>query len=118
MSRLLVVSRIVPGAEGRVAQLFAESDATELPSLTGVRHRSLYCLHDLCVHLMELADVEPDAAAEARSHPLYQLVNERLSAHTSPYLPTWRSPRDAVASCFYSWDAADAALYARPGAEA
>ncbi|MFE9689356.1 TcmI family type II polyketide cyclase [Micromonospora sp. NPDC005806] len=113
MSRLLVVSRIVPGAEGRVAQILAESDATELPRLTGVRHRSLYCLHDLCVHLMETTDVDPAMAAEARDHPLYRRVNERLSAHTSPYLPTWRSPRDAVAACFYSWDAADART-ARP----
>ncbi|WP_431975096.1 TcmI family type II polyketide cyclase [Micromonospora haikouensis] len=105
MSRLLIVSRIIPGAEGRVAQIFAESDATELPGLTGVQHRSLYCLHDLCVHLMETADVDADALAAARNHPLYLQVNERLSAHTSPYLPTWRSPRDAIAGCFYSWDA-------------
>ncbi|MDG4810284.1 TcmI family type II polyketide cyclase [Micromonospora sp. WMMD1120] len=105
MSRLLIVSRIIPGAEGRVAQIFAESDATELPGLTGVTHRSLYCLHDLCVHLLETSDVDPDALATARNHPLFQQVNERLSAHTSPYLPTWRSPRDAIASCFYRWDA-------------
>ncbi|GAA2223268.1 TcmI family type II polyketide cyclase [Micromonospora olivasterospora] len=105
MSRLLIVSRIIPGSEGRVAQIFAESDQTELPTLTGIRHRSLYCLHDLCVHLMETADVDADALAEARNHPLYHQVNERLSAHTAPYLPTWHSPRDAVAGCFYSWDA-------------
>ncbi|RZT78421.1 polyketide synthesis cyclase [Micromonospora violae] len=109
MSRLLIVSRIIPGAEGRVAQIFAESDATELPSLTGVTHRSLYCLHDLCVHLLETSDdIDPDALAAARNHPLFQQVNERLSAHTSPYLPTWRSPRDAIAGCFYRWDAATA----------
>ena len=108
MSRLLIVSRIIPGSEGRVAQIFAESDATELPALTGVRHRSLYCLHDLCVHLMETGYVDPDALACARNHPLYLRVNERLSAHTTPYLPTWRSPRDAIAGCFYRWDAADA----------
>lgn len=113
MSRLLIVSRIIPGAEGRVAQIFAESDATELPGLTGVTHRSLYCLHDLCVHLLETSDVDPDALAAARNHPLFQQVNERLSAHTSPYLPTWRSPRDAIASCFYRWDATDAPA-ARP----
>ncbi|MGC4806936.1 TcmI family type II polyketide cyclase [Micromonospora sp. DT233] len=106
MSRLLIVSRIIPGAEGRVAQIFAESDATELPALTGVRHRSLYCLHDLCVHLMETDDVDPDTFAAARRHPLFLQVDERLAAHTSPYLPTWRSPRDAMAGCFYSWDVA------------
>ncbi|MFJ6194588.1 TcmI family type II polyketide cyclase [Micromonospora sp. NPDC092111] len=108
MSRLVIVSRIMPGAEGRVAQIFAESDATELPGLTGLRHRSLYRLHDLCVHLMETTDVDADALADARNHPQYRQVNERLSAHTTPYLPTWRSPRDAITGCFYSWDASDA----------
>jgi cyclase len=108
MSRLLIVSRIVPGAEGRVAQIFAESDATELPALTGVTHRSLYCLHDLYVHLVEGADLAPDPLAAARNHPLFRQVDERLAAHTSPYLSTWRSTRDAIAGCFYRWDAADA----------
>ncbi|PZF99162.1 TcmI family type II polyketide cyclase [Micromonospora endophytica] len=107
MSRLVIVSRIIPGAEGRVGQIFAESDATELPGLTGVRHRSLYCLHDLCVHLMETDEVGSDTLAAARNHPLYLQVNERLSAHTSPYLPTWSSPRDALAHCFYRWDATE-----------
>lgn len=105
MSRLLIVNRIVPGAEGQVAQIFAESDATGLPAMTGVRHRSLYCLHDLCVHLMETTDVDPGAVADAREHPLYRQVNQQLATHTAPYLPTWRSPRDAIAGCFYHWDA-------------
>ncbi|MFG3556058.1 TcmI family type II polyketide cyclase [Micromonospora sp. NPDC047557] len=109
MSRLLIVSRIIPGAEGRVAQIFAESDATELPRLTGVTHRSLYCLHDVFVHLIETSDVDPGALAAAGNHPLFQQVNERLAAHTSPYLSTSRSPQDAIADCFYRWDAADAA---------
>ncbi|SCL24873.1 Polyketide synthesis cyclase [Micromonospora pallida] len=108
MSRLLIISRIVPGTEAQVADIFADSDATDLPAMTGVRHRSLYCLHDLCVHLME-TDINPDAIADARTHPLYQQVNQRLAAHTTPYLPTWRSPRDAIAGCFYRWDATTAA---------
>ncbi|MFF5180850.1 TcmI family type II polyketide cyclase [Micromonospora sp. NPDC000316] len=108
MSRLLIVSRIVPGAESQVAQIFAESDATELPGLTGVVHRSLYSLHDLHVHLIETSDVDPGALAAARNHPLFRQVNERLAAHTSPYLSAWRSPQDAIADCFYRWDAADA----------
>ncbi|MBY8870335.1 TcmI family type II polyketide cyclase [Micromonospora sp. PLK6-60] len=110
MSRLLVVSRISPGAEGRVAQIFAEADATVLPTLTGIRHRSLYCLHDLLVHLMETTDVDADKLTAARNHPLYVQVNEQLSAHTTSYLPTWHSPRDAVAGCFYRWDATEAAV--------
>ncbi len=91
MTRLLIVSRIVPGTEEQVAKIFAESDAGGLPALTGVRHRSLYCLHDVCIHLME-TDVDPGSVGEARTNPLYLRVNERLAEHTSPYLPTWRSP--------------------------
>ena len=49
-----------------------------------------------------------DTLVAAHNHPLYQRTNERLSAHTSAYLPTWRSPRDAPAGCFYSWDVSDA----------
>ncbi|XTZ18805.1 TcmI family type II polyketide cyclase [Micromonospora echinospora] len=107
MSRLLIVSRIVPGTEEQVAEIFADSDAGGLPALTGVRHRSLYCLHDILVHLME-TDVDPGSVGAARTNPLYLRVNERLAEHTSPYLPTWRSPRDAIAGCFYRWDAAPA----------
>ncbi|WP_327033554.1 TcmI family type II polyketide cyclase [Micromonospora ureilytica] len=106
MSRLLTVSRIIPGAQGRVAQIFAESDASGLPTLAGTRHRSLYCLHDLLLHLTETADVSTDDLVHVDSHLLYQQVNERLSAHISPFLPIWGAPRDAIAGCFYSWPAA------------
>lgn len=107
MSRLLIVSRILPGTEDQLARIFAESDAAGLPALTGVRHRSLYCLRDVVVHLME-TDVAPDAVAAARTHPLHREVDERLAAHTTPYLPDQRSPDDALAGCFYHWDAPSA----------
>ncbi|GAB3142624.1 TcmI family type II polyketide cyclase [Micromonospora sonneratiae] len=102
MSRLLIVGRIAPEAEPQIAQIFAESDATELPAITGARHRSLYRLGDLFVHLIEMDGAGPEKAAQ---HPLFLEVNKRLSEHTSPYLSTWRSPRDAMARCFYQWDA-------------
>lgn len=105
MNRLVIVNRITPGTQGRVAQILAESDATESPGLAGIRHRSLYCLHDVCVHLIEAADVSPDALA-APSHSLSRHVSERLSAHLSPYLP-WHLPCGEIAVCFYRWDVAD-----------
>ena len=43
--------------------------------------------------------------ADVRSHPLYVDVNDTLAAHITAFDPTtWRSPRDAMADHFYSWD--------------
>jgi cyclase len=106
MGRLLIVGKVVPGTEERIAEIFAESDQTELPMITGARHRSLYCLGDLYLHLIETeGDVNPARLQAANSHPLFVKVNEQLAPHVSPYLSTWRSPRDALARCFYHWDA-------------
>lgn len=116
MNRLLIVGKIIPGAEEQMARIFAESDATELPMITGVRHRSLYSLHDLYVHLVDVDGSGPAMLESARSHPLFVRVTEQLATCTSHYLPTWRTPRDAVARCFYHWDAP--AAEARAGAEA
>lgn len=114
MNRLLIVGRMTPeaggqvgpGTEQRIAQIFAESDQTELPAITGARHRSLYCLGDLYVHLVELDGAGPAGLPAAATHPLFRQLNERLSSCTTPYLSTWRSPRDSMARCFYTWDAA------------
>ncbi|MFY1636347.1 TcmI family type II polyketide cyclase [Solwaraspora sp. WMMB335] len=105
MDRSLIIAKVVPDAEQQVAEIFAESDQTELPGLAGVRHRSLYRLHDLYVHLIETDDIGPDAIAAARRHPEFDRVSGRLARYISPYLASWRSPRDALAHRFYHWDA-------------
>ncbi|WP_229401445.1 TcmI family type II polyketide cyclase [Micromonospora okii] len=105
MDRSLIVAKVVPTEQERVAEIFAESDATELPHLAGVRHRSLYRLHDLYVHLLETEQPGEGAVENVREHPEFVRVSARLRPYVSPYLPTWRSPRDAMAHCFYRWDA-------------
>ncbi|MFC6015916.1 TcmI family type II polyketide cyclase [Plantactinospora solaniradicis] len=105
MDRSLIVAKVVPAAEQQVAQIFAESDRTELPRLVGVRHRSLYRLHDLYVHLVETDSPGSAAVEGVRRHPEFVRVSERLAPHISPYLPNWRVPADAMARCFYRWDA-------------
>ncbi|MFY1670506.1 TcmI family type II polyketide cyclase [Plantactinospora sp. WMMB334] len=105
MDRSLIVAKVVPAAEGQVAQIFADSDRSELPRLVGVRHRSLYRLHDLYVHLIETESPGPAAVENARRHPEFARVSERLAPHVTPYLATWRAPADAMARCFYRWDA-------------
>jgi cyclase len=106
MNRLLIVAKVRPDAEQQVAQIFAESDQTELPAIVGVRHRSLYRLDDLYVHLVETEELAADALETARQHPEFVRVSQRLRPYVSPYLATWRVPSDAMAQCFYRWDAA------------
>ena len=103
--RGLIVARIKPGSEEEVARIFAESDATELPQLARVRHRSLFVLEDLYFHYVETdADFE-DVVDQVRDHPLFKEISRRLDAYITPYNPeTWRSPKDAQAREFYSWD--------------
>jgi cyclase len=108
--RGVIVARIAPDAREKVAAIFAESDAGELPHLAGVSHRSLFVLDDLYVHLVELDGDLGDRVQSIAQHPLFRQISERLSAHITPYNPeTWRSPRDANAVEFYSWDAEDVA---------
>ena|SRR5713226_3290547 len=103
MNRSVIVARIAPDAERKVAAIWTESDRTELPLVAGVRRRSLYRLGDLYVHLLETQQVGAAAIEAARSHPEFGRVSERLSPYITPYLATWRSPRDAQARCFYEW---------------
>lgn len=106
MKRGLIVAKIKPGSEEAVAEIFAESDRGELPSIVGVRHRSLFILEDIYVHLVELDDSFDDKVAEVRDHPEFREISRKLDEHIVPYNPeTWKSPKDATAREFYSWDA-------------
>ena len=104
--RGVIVARIKPGTEAKVAELFAESDATQLPKLAGVRHRSLYVLDDLYIHLFETDGDSASAVDNIRDHPLFREISKKLEPYVSPYNPeTWRSPKDATARLFYQYDA-------------
>ncbi|GAA1991504.1 TcmI family type II polyketide cyclase [Kitasatospora viridis] len=103
MHRSLIIAKIAPGAEQQVAEIFAESDRGDLPTVAHVQRRSLYRLGDLYVHLIESDAPSPEVIAAARSHPEFALLSERLDPFISPYLPTWRSPQDAIAARFYDW---------------
>jgi cyclase len=106
MHRTLIVARIEPGSHRDVARIFAESDATGLPRVAGVVHRSLYSLGDLYIHLLETVDDGRRTVEKARGHEEFTRVNDRLRHHIRPYLKTWRAPEDAMARCFYTFDAA------------
>jgi cyclase len=102
----VIVARIRPWAREKVAELFTQSDAGQLPRLAGVRHRSLYMLGDLYVHLVE-TDEDVDGAIDGiRDHPGFREISAKLEPYIEPYDPeTWRSPKDAMAVEFYRWDA-------------
>ncbi|WP_250280697.1 TcmI family type II polyketide cyclase [Frankia sp. CiP1_Cm_nod2] len=104
MQRTLIVARITPGAEAEVARIFAASDRTGLPQVAGVSHRSLYSLGDLYVHLLETEHESTRVLADIRSQEEFGRVTAELAHFIQPYLPTWRSPRDAAARCFYTYE--------------
>jgi cyclase len=106
VKRAVIIAKIKPNSEQDVAKIFAESDATELPGLVGVRHRSLFVLDDVYVHLVETDDEFEGAVDNVRNHPLFREISKRLEPYIQPYNPaTWRSPKDATAREFYTWDA-------------
>ena len=105
VKRGVIVAKIKPGSEEEVARIFAESDTTELPRITGVRHRSLYVLDDVYIHLVETDDEFESAVDNVRDHELFKDISKKLEPYIQPYNPeTWKSPRDATAREFYSWE--------------
>ena len=86
VKRGVIVARIKPGAEEEVARIFAESDETELPRITGVRHRSLYVLDDIYIHLVETDD---EFAVGRRGSPRPRAVQGHL-AQARPVHPALR----------------------------
>ena len=105
VKRGLIVARIKPGSEEEVARIFAESDETDLPRITGVRHRSLYVLDDVYIHLVETDDDFASTVDNVRDHDLFKDISAKLDPYIKPYNPeTWKSPKDAQAREFYSWE--------------
>ena len=104
--RAVIVARIKPGCEEKVAAIFAESDATDLPKLAGIRHRCLFILEDLYIHFIETSEDAGAAVDHVRDHDLFRDISKKLEPYITPYNPeTWRSPKDATARQFYEWNA-------------
>jgi cyclase len=104
MNRTLIVARMMPGAQDRVAEIWAESDRTELPHIAGVQHRSLWTLGDVYIQLLDTARDGQETIEGIKNHPEFRRISDRLGEFISPYLATWRSPKDAQAQCFYTFE--------------
>ncbi|HEY7597561.1 MAG TPA: TcmI family type II polyketide cyclase [Actinophytocola sp.] len=102
--RSLIVARMMPGSTDEVARIWAESDATELPRLADVTHRSLWTLGDVYIQLLETENPGQETINRIKDHPEFVRISDRLSEYISPYLSTWRSPKDAQAQCFYTYE--------------
>ena len=105
IKRGVIVAKIKPGSEDEVAKIFAESDRSELPALAGVKHRSLWVIDDVYIHYLETDEDFEVAVDEIRNHPLFTEISRKLDEFITPYDPeTWRSPKDAQARQFYTWE--------------
>ncbi|MEJ3750546.1 TcmI family type II polyketide cyclase [Actinomycetes bacterium KLBMP 9797] len=103
MHRTLIVARMDPANSKAVADIFAESDRTELPYMIGVSRRTLFRFHGLYFQLVEADQDITEGLYRARGHPLFQDIHHKLAEHIRPYDPNWREPKDAMAEPFYSW---------------
>jgi cyclase len=101
--RMLIVARMNEADRDDVANLFAESDATDLPVSLGARRRTLFHYHGLYLHLVEADADFSERLREARRNPLFTEVSAKLSQFVTPYDPGWKEPRDAMAEPFYTW---------------
>ncbi|CAM3692495.1 TcmI family type II polyketide cyclase [Kibdelosporangium persicum] len=107
MHRTLIVAKLRTDDPRTIADAFGESDGSPLPHMIGVSRRTLFTFHDLYFHLVEAEqDISPNLY-KARSHPLYQDLNQKLAKLVAPYDPGWAEPKDAMASPIYVWTARD-----------
>ncbi|WUH88804.1 TcmI family type II polyketide cyclase [Streptomyces sp. NBC_00433] len=106
MHSSLIVARIEPGGDGDVARLFAEFDRTEMPHLMGTRRRQLFQFRGLYFHVQDFDDTDGGERIEqAKVDPRFMKISDDLKPFIQPYDPaTWRSPADALATRFYSWE--------------
>ena len=103
MYRMLIVAKMDPTNAQSVADVFAESDATELPHLVGVDRRTLLHFNGLYFQLVEAErDITGNLYRE-RTNPLFQDIHYKLAEFIKPYDPNWKEPKDAMANVFYSW---------------
>jgi hypothetical protein len=106
--RSVIVARIVPGSESKVADVFGHYDTTTRPQDLGVIGRSLLSVDGLYIHVIE-RNVDPKASlGKARGLPAFQLIAEAIAPYVTPYSKNWKVPADAVAKEFYSWVPAEA----------
>ena len=107
MHSTLIVARMEPEASGAVAHLFENFDRSDMPDLMGTRRRQLFHYQGLYFHLQDFDDEHGAQVIEAaKSHPFFVQISRDLKQFIRAYNPkTWQSPKDAMATRFYHWNA-------------
>ncbi|AXE89729.1 TcmI family type II polyketide cyclase [Streptomyces sp. Go-475] len=107
MHSTLIVARMDPGSSDDVAKIFADFDGTEMPHRMGTRRRQLFQFRGLYFHLQDFdTDNGGELIQEAKDDPRFIRISNDLKPYIEAYDPaTWRSPADAMASRFYTWEA-------------
>jgi cyclase len=101
--RSVIVARIVPGSEGKVADVFGHYDRVTRPQDLGVIGRTLLSLDGLYIHVIE-RNVDPKLSlGKARGLPAFKEIAEAIAPYVTPYPKNWKVPSDSVAKEFYSW---------------
>lgn len=107
MHSTLIVARMDPDSSVDVAKLFAEFDAGDMPHRMGTRRRQLFSYRGLYFHLQDFdSDNGGELIEQAKSDPRFVRISDDLKPFIQAYDPaTWRSPADAMATRFYTWEA-------------
>ncbi|MFD5877002.1 TcmI family type II polyketide cyclase [Streptomyces sp. NPDC060322] len=107
MHSTLIVARMAAASSAEVAGLFSAFDATDMPHRMGTRRRQLFSYRGLYFHLQDFDEDDGKELIEgAKSDPLFVGISNDLKPFIEAYDPaTWRSPADAMAGRFYSWEA-------------
>jgi cyclase len=100
--RNVIVCRIVPGSEQKVADVFGHFDKVTRPQDVGVTGRILLSLDDLYIHIVERAQ-DPEISGQKRGLPAFQEIAEQIAPFVTPYPRNWENPSHSVAKEFYSW---------------
>jgi cyclase len=102
----LIVAKMKSARCASVADIFRKFDDTDMPHRMGTRRRQLFSYKGLYFHLQ---DFDSDSGGElieaAKTDPRFIQISDDLRPFIEAYDPaTWRSPADAMATRFYSWD--------------
>jgi cyclase len=102
----LIVARMDPRASAEVAELFGAFDRTDMPQRMGTLRRQLFLYRGLYFHLQDFdGDNGGELIEEAKTDPRFVGISADLKPIIEAYDPaTWRSPADAMAKRFYTWE--------------
>lgn len=104
MYTTLIIAKFKRPDLEEISGLFGDFDKTDMPHRMGTLRRQLFNYHDLYIHAQDFAEDHGAAQVEgAREDPRFIKISQDLRPFFDAYDPSWQSPKDAMASCFYRW---------------